>query len=270
MAKDKADSNIRNQCSSTKDSKQHFYLALIIIVSSLILIAGIITGILIVSHNRDEASQLIVTSFLPLIGAWVGAVIAFYFSSKNLESATNSVQRLVGQVTPQEKLKAIPVKDKMIQKKNINFEVLPANNIVLFDAIEKLKKSGKGQRIPVIDENGCIKYIMHRSKIEEFLTKRALAALKRAKEAPGSIQSGQIEDPEKITLDILLNEDPGLKWLFETSFGTVAETATLADVKKVMDSTPMCQDVFVTKSGAKDEEVTGWITNVIIEENCKI
>ena len=70
---------------STRESPWHHRLALIIIVSSIFLIAGIVSCVFWLKDNtNDQASELILTSVLPLIGTWIGAVIAFYFSGKNL------------------------------------------------------------------------------------------------------------------------------------------------------------------------------------------
>ena len=54
------------------------------------------------------------------------------------------------------------------------------------------------------------------------------------------------------------------------TFGDMAKKAvafacadkTLADAKEAMDRMPGCQDVFVTRTGAPDEPVVGWLTNV--------
>src|SRR5688572_6020838 len=43
----------------------------------------------------DAASQRIFSSLLPLLGTWVGTVLAYYFSSKNFETASQSVERMV-------------------------------------------------------------------------------------------------------------------------------------------------------------------------------
>lgn len=37
-----------------------------------------------------------------------------------------------------------------------------------------------------------------------------------------------------------------------------------------MEAVEKCQDVFVTKGGTKDDEVIGWITNVIITKSSKV
>jgi hypothetical protein len=38
--------------------------------------------------NRDGITRLVFVSVLPLFGTWVGTVLAFYFISRNLETAT--------------------------------------------------------------------------------------------------------------------------------------------------------------------------------------
>jgi hypothetical protein len=42
------------------------------------------------------------------------------------------------------------------------------------------------------------------------------------------------------------------------------------DAKTRMDQAPDCQDEFVTKGGTKDDDVVGWITNVIIADNSRV
>ena len=57
---------------------------------------------------------------------------------------------------------------------------------------------------------------------------------------------------------------------FESSFGFVPSTATLADAKREMERIEKCADVFVTQSGKKDEPVLGWITDNTIIENSRV
>jgi hypothetical protein len=58
--------------------------------------------------------------------------------------------------------------------------------------------------------------------------------------------------------------------MFEATFETVAEDATLADAKTKMDKLPQCLDIFVTKNGTKNEPIIGWLTNLIIVESAKV
>jgi hypothetical protein len=78
------------------------------------------------------------------------------------------------------------------------------------------------------------------------------------------------EDLNNLTLQYLLDDDTDLKRMFETTFATVAEDATLADAKIVMDKLPQCLDVFVTENGIRNEPIIGWLTNLIITESAKV
>src|SRR5436309_3092423 len=68
------------------------------------IVAASIVGIVIAStvaliaagSNRPETSRLVFSSVLPLLGTWVGTVLAFYFARDNLEAATQSTLQLAG------------------------------------------------------------------------------------------------------------------------------------------------------------------------------
>lgn len=253
MSKNNQQANGQPPSDSAIGSLWHHRLAIIIFVSSFLLIALIVFGVFLTSSDKDKASELIITSILPVIGAWVGAVIAFYFSSKNLESATNSVRNLFNDVSPTDKLKSIPIKDKMILRSQMIVFQTDDDKIPLYDIISKLDKEKKN-RAPVLDSKNYPRYVIHRSIIDKFLTEKAINS-----------STAQV-DLSKITLADLISDQQDLKHLW----GTISEDSTLAEAKKVMDGIKDCQDLFVTKNGTEKEEVTGWMTNVIIEDNLKV
>jgi hypothetical protein len=61
-------------------------------------------------RNRAETSRLVFSSVLPLLGTWVGTVLAFYFARENLAAATESTLRLAGLET------TTPVTNVMIRE----------------------------------------------------------------------------------------------------------------------------------------------------------
>jgi hypothetical protein len=98
--------------------------------------------------------------------------------------------------------------------------------------------------------------VIHRSTTDRFLSKAAAA-------------EKQVGELQQLTLNDLL-ADPDFTANLRNAFAVVPETATLADAKRAMGSLPSCQDVFVTRTGASTEPISGWITNVIIEDNSRV
>jgi 5S rRNA maturation endonuclease (ribonuclease M5) len=234
-------------------------------------LAGAITGISIVgvialacvivftsgAAERSNVAKEVLAVVLPLLGSWVGTVLAFYFSKENFEAATRSVTELAKQITPQERLVSTPVRDKMIPKDKLLFRRLPPDQVKLVETLDALDAAKKGNRVPVFADKDFPGYVIHRSMIDRYLADKARQGVDPAKVA-------------QLTLQDLLTESPDIAKAFETSFATVAETASLADAKNAMDRLPQCQDVFVTRRGTKDEEVLGWITNVVIADNSQV
>jgi len=230
-------------------------ISLVVILASIIGVFLLAFIVIFVSWGKQwskDTSQMVFTAVLPLFGAWVGTILAFYFGKENFEAATRSVTAIARSVGLMEKLKAIPAKDKMIPKAQMLFGTLPADQINLLKVLDKLKQEKKGDRYPILNDKEHPVYIIHRSAIDGYLVSKA-----RQDSSPKL---------DALTLKSLLDDDADLKKLFETSFETVKEDATLAEAKSAMDRTPKCQDVFVTKNGTKQEPVLGWITNAIIQE----
>jgi hypothetical protein len=230
-------------------------LSLLVILFSVVGVFLLAFLVIFVSWNKTwskDTTQMVFTAILPLFGAWVGTILAFYFGKENFEAATRSVTDIARSVGFMEKLKAIPAKDKMIPKAQMLCGTLPADQIKLLGIVDTLIKEKKGDRYPILNDTGHPVYMVHRSAIDGYLVNKA------RQDSPPKLAT--------LTLQHLLDDDADLKKLFETSFATVKENATLAEAKSAMDRAAKCQDVFVTKGGTKQEPVLGWITNAIIQE----
>jgi hypothetical protein len=107
---------------------------------------------------------------------------------------------------------------------------------------------GKITRVPVLDANGVVLYIVHQSGLFRFLAEQAL--------------SGQVASIGTLTLDDLVQDAQLKSWVSNIAY--VSEQASVADAKKMMEQQPGCQDLIVTKTGAKTEPMSGWMTNVDI------
>jgi hypothetical protein len=228
------------------------WLALLILVFSILGVLALAITIVV----RVGDAQMVMTATLPLLGSWVGTILAFYFSKDNFAAATRSVTEMSRTITAQEKLQATLAKDKMIPRARM-FSIPVTSGQTLKEILTKLTEQKIGFRIPFLEQQDFPKYVIHRSVIDQFLVQRAL----NPTSPPIALEDLTLED---------LISDPEWQEKIERSIDTVREDATLADVKVLMEKNPHCQDVFVTKGGGRNEPVLGWITNAIVEENTKL
>jgi hypothetical protein len=222
------------------------------------------------AKNDLETAKYVFAAVLPLLGTWVGTVLAHYFQKENLNAATQSITTLVSKVAGNEKLQSIPVKNVMIRPERI--DTLPDKlldhddkDIKLSELITHLREGIKRDRLPIFKDNkkiGPAARVLHRSIVEKFVSQESLKPT-----------------PPKPVADLTLADlmaDP-LGAVVRGSFALVKSEATLGDAKNEMDKASAglggvgsCYDVFVTDTGKPDEVVIGWITNDIINENAKV
>jgi hypothetical protein len=228
-------------------------LAMLIVLVSLVLTA-ILAGFAI--YFDTHSAKDILTMVLPMIGTWVGTVLAFYFGREQLEAATRSVTAIARELTPEEKLRAIKVTEKMIPLTNAFVTTADPATVKLLDAIKGLETSGKGDRLPVLTSDKQPKHVIHRSTIDRFIVQQATKGKNK-------------DELASLTLADLL-ADNEFKDMLQTTVAVVPEGATLADAKRAMDALKWCQDVMITPAGSSAEPASGWITNGIIRDNSKV
>jgi hypothetical protein len=196
---------------------------------------------------RSDAATRVLGSVLPVIGTWVGSILAFYFGKANFEAAGN----LAKQLSPIDRLRRIPVKEKMIPRDQMFAKNSPLDAAIIGDVLTELTNANKGDRLPVVTPQWVAQYIIHRSMLSEYLTAKAASKV----------------DVTTLTFANLFTDRPDLKSLFSSSFAVVGQDASLADAHVAMSQTPKCEDVFVTATGSKSEAIIGWVTDNIIQAN---
>lgn len=232
------------------DGKTREFLAITVSVLSLLMAFGLaINAMRVNKENADQANRVLAT-LLPLIGTWVGTVLAFYFTKANFESAARSVADMAKQVSSQDKLKSASVQSKMIPRDKMFFKTDPIDNLTLASVLTDLQNAGKGDRIPVLTDKNAPKYIIHRSMLDRYIAEKATSG----------------GDVKTLTFASLFADKPDFKTLFASSFATVKPDVTLADVQAAMEGVKNCEDVFVTSQGTPNDEVIGWITDNIIQQ----
>lgn len=228
----------------TDDRFTRYAVALMMIIVSMLAIVVLCATIVIASSDRAGASEKVLNTLLPLLGTWVGTVLAYYFSKENLAAATSSVTTLARQISGDDRLRTISVKDRMLPRSRIATLPRPPEDATKLVDIAAFMTARNVRRLPVVDANDVVELIVHRSEIDRFI---AAGALTGAKPVAALTWKDLLDVPE-------------LRTMFG-SFATVAETATMTDAKAQMEKTPNCEDVFVTDNGKKDGKLLGWVTD---------
>jgi CBS domain-containing protein len=214
-------------------------------------ILGIVVIRLAANDKRGEASQLVFGSLLPLLGTWVGTVLAFYFAKANYESAANHAKDLLG-IT--ERLRSTPVESVMLKMTDPGVTkrtLVPPEkpeSLKIAELLKILRDKGRN-RLPVLNADGSLVFVIHLSVLTDYISTKALGA--GAKPVADLTFSDLQTDDAQLYQQIL-------------AWACVKLGATLAEAKSAMEDIPGCSDVFVTTAGRKSDPVVGWLTNVEI------
>ena len=151
-----------------------------------------------------------------------------------------------------------PVTDLMLGANRITACVLnngrTEDNVTIKELYDLLK--GVVTRIPVYDDKGAAKYVIHQSLLFKYISAKSV----NTPSQPIDIATLKLRD--------FLDFDD-MRKAVEKSLGFVSEEATLGDAKKKMEEIEKCRDVFVTKNGKQDERVLGWLTNIEIMKHTR-
>jgi hypothetical protein len=157
---------------------------------------------------------------------------------------------------PYDDLAAIRVTSRMLPLSEIvchRIDQVPLSTLKVRDLALRLKRD-RLTRMPFIDAGNRVQLIIHRSMVDHYLSSKIT-------EADGNV------DVSSVTVADMLAGEPELKSLFESGFCVVPGSARLADVNAIMSKDRNVQDVFVTATGARNEPVLGWITNVMVAQH---
>ena len=215
------------------------WLGIIVIVISVIVLGFV--GYKIISQGQSEDYQYVYSSLLPLVGTWVGVVLAFYFGKENYEVASKRYEKIIDKLSP-DILDNVAVNQVMISKKTMvskKWDDIKDKKVQeIIDFLLDVDKS----RLPVLDNDDKVKYIIHSS----LLTKPFKDSNNQVQPANTSeTMSAFVKKNEKIVKTIIL----------------VKENEILENVRKTMNSKPECKDVFVENN---DNQLVGWLTDTLI------
>lgn len=156
---------------------------------------------------------------------------------------------------PFDELTAVRAVSRMIPLANISghrVDLIGPELLRIQDLSIRLHKE-RLTRMPFLTDANRVKLMVHRSAIDAFVTSKSA--------------EGRIQDYLTLSLANLMEQDPALKLQFETSFAAVGPDSRLSDVKSIMIADLRIQDVFVTKTGLRDDPILGWITDAMIAQH---
>lgn len=207
-------------------------------------VALVIVGAIIIFKDGEDlsGSKLVYNSLLPLVGTWVGTILAFYFGSANYEAAASKYEKIIDKLTP-ELLDDVLVNQIMITKKTMVSKVWSKiENLTVSQVIQFLKEVDKS-RLPVLDKKGDIKYIIHESSL------LGVGIESSGPEALGELGSKTMSEFVKSQVGIV---DQIVK---------INDDSKLEDARKELENNPKVKDIFVINSKG---ELTGWLTDTLI------
>lgn len=239
------------------------YIAMIVTVTimlgTLAILAASFWDYIVVDGKKicvfKGVSKEVMQILLPLWGTWIGTILAFYFGKTNFETAAKSYDAVIEKLTPNEKIATMYVKDYMIPLWEIAYLQYETEKDITIEKILEYPQFAQYNRYPVFEKDNVVKCIVHRSLFYKFIQLKVKAEL----------ETSQIKT---LTLNDLLNtDDNSIKETLAKSFEIVSIEQTLLNAKEKINNNPECADVFVTKTGKKDESVCGLVTdNMILKE----
>lgn len=197
---------------------------------------------LVFAKDKDRTAQLVFSSILPLLGTWVGAVLAFYFSRDNLQAAsatTLDAVRAAGGLTADTMASTLMIRLSDIAPLAVVADETAGRQLRLLDLADQMRAAGQS-RMPVLTSSNTALYVVHAADVDRFTV------------AAGSL------DPSGTLEQLLIDPVIGSRL---TSFVTVPPDSTVGQVRMRLQQVRDARDVFVTQDGQPSGTVLGWLTS---------
>jgi hypothetical protein len=252
----------------------NIFAIIILVLSSSILIILILMASRYINQGKDDQSFMRIKEMfnilLPVIGTWMGTLLAFYFSKDNFAAASQQAKELAESMNPTDQILEVQkVTDVMIKPNDAMLLLLDDladfKKQYLNDLIGKMAET-QSERMPILQKD-TLKFIflIYRTTIERF----KLGYLDGSIVVPGKTPLTHSE--KTLTVNDMYESDYALFKLIQgLKYSFLPLTATLDKVKAAMQDNSICQDVFITQNGIRDEKVEGWITNNLVIEKAEL
>src|SRR4051795_729502 len=168
---------------SRLDNTRRWIAIWMIILGVVLLIVVSIAAIWLADDkDRPEMARLVFASAVPLVGTWVGTVLAFYFARENLQAAaesqraaTESTVSLLGRLAPSTPVTAVMIPVSRISPKQSVADDAAARALPLGALYQSMRSSGHS-RVPIFDTAGVPLYVVHEPDIDKYAQSVSLGA----------------------------------------------------------------------------------------------
>ena len=137
------------------------------------------------------------------------------------------------------------LRDIMIDRENVHCEIVEpdgSSGVDLRQVYRKMKERGVF-RLPILDGEWHVRYMIHRSVISEFLYDTKM---------------------EDATLQDVLSESDQ-KEVFNSTYVFLGEDSTVEDAREALAAIPGARDVFITRTGEPEMPILGMVTNTDLD-----
>jgi hypothetical protein len=226
------------------------WLGLIVITVSSLALAGVSVVAIVwaTDDSRAEMTRLVFAAVVPLIGTWVGTVLAYNFSRENFEAAAQATKdtyaAVAGLSTETPVVQVMLPVSKIVSPPPVSDDAA-ARALELKD-LHRLMTDRNVTRLPLFTPAGVVLYVIHDADINGHALRHGLTA----------------PDFDDKTVDDLLSDPASAAPV--TSFETVAPSSTIGEARTALQKRPDCKDVFVTEGGGRTDKTLGWITNSLL------
>lgn len=234
------------------------WLALGVVGGATILLVIVAVVSILRSGDPADTSTRIFGQLLPLVGTWVGTVLAFYFTKESFQAAQRGTLETFKQISPEEEASSIEARDVMIPIAGFDKLVLASGQDPGDVTLETVLTAMRRGRLPVVTADGVLVCLIHESTLFEFIKDQArdnvsydAAAKKSLKDLLDATRKRQ-------------GEQMTYRDFFRTTTVFVSIAASLHDARVALSSAPQARDVFLTQNGKASEPLQGWLTDIDI------
>jgi len=194
-----------------------------------------------------DTIKLLLTALLPVMGSWVGTVLAYYYSKDAFETAT----RLSREPQAADGMPAASIMLRL--QRSLHIALAPGQTLddltagAIDDAFAELLDGKPVQRRPVIAVGGTVVAIIHQSSWNAV---KAASSERPSPDATLGTLGGYLDETGRREF---------AKFRGTLAFAPIG--ATLAEARVAMERVADCLDLFLTVGGKPDEPAIGWITN---------